>query len=192
MEYPALFAHFNKFIKLPSEAYLALESRLVRKVIPDREFLIREGQVIRYLPYINNGLMVNHRIDENGDKHVIQIRSSGSWLGDIYSFFSGQPTKFNIRAYRETELLLINDDTFDYITNNHPVYEKYFRLTIQNAYIETLNQIFNLHSLSAQERYIELIKAVPSLLDDVPHYLIASYLNIQPQSLSRIRKNLKK
>ena len=192
MEYPTLFQHFNEYIKLPVEAYLDLESRLVGKTLHNKEFLIREGQIIRYLPFINKGLMVNYRSDENGEKHVIQIRWTGLWLGDIYSFFSGKPTTFNIRAYNSTELLMINHETFNFIVREHPVYERYFRLVIQSAYIQTLNQVFNLHSLSAEERYLELIRNYPTLLDDLPHYLIASYLSIKPQSLSRIRKNLQK
>ncbi len=192
MEYPILYQNFNKYIRLPIEPYLDLESRLLPKRLDNKEFLIREGQVINYLPFIKKGLMVNYRIDESGEQHVIQIRGTGLWLGDLYSFFSGNPTKFNIQAYQDTELLLMNRDTYDFITSEYPVYEKYFRLGLQSAYVETLDQIFNLHSLRAEERYLELIRNYPTLLDDIPHYLIASYLNIKPQSLSRIRKNLKK
>ena len=190
MKYPILYRAFKKHINLPVEAYLDLEKRLVSKTLEKNEYLIKEGQVIRHLPFINKGLMANYRIDENGDQHVIQIRGTEYWLGDIYSFFSRNPTTFNIRAYQPTELLLINHETLDFITKKHPVYERYFRLAIQNAYVETLNQVFNLHSLSAEERYLELIKNYPTLINDIPHYLIASYLNIRPQSLSRIRKNL--
>ncbi len=192
MEYPTLFRNFNNYIKLPIKAYLDLEKRLVRKTLKNKDFLIKEGQVIKYLPFINEGLMVNYRLDENGDRHVIQIRWTGLWLGDLYSFFSGNPTKFNIQTYQDTELLMMNHDTYDFVTKTYPVCERYFRLGLQNAYIETLNQVFNLHSLSAEERYLELIKNFPTLLDDIPHYLIASYLNIRPQSLSRIRKNIQK
>lgn len=185
-----LFQNLKSYINIPIEAYLDLESRLVRKTLNEKEFLIQEGQIIRYLPFIKKGLMVNYRLDEEGEKHVIQIRWTGLWLGDLYSFFSGRPTKFNIRAYHPTELLMIDHETFNFITKEHPIYERYFRLGIQEAYVDTLDQIFNLHSLSAEKRYLELIQNVPSLLDDIPHYLIASYLNIQPQSLSRIRRNL--
>lgn len=190
MEYPMLYQSFNNLIKLPVEAYLDLEKRLIRKTLAKKEFLIMEGQIIRYLPFIRKGLMVNYRLDEEGEQHVLQIRWTGLWLGDLYSFFSGKPTNFNIRAYHPTELLLIDHETFDFITREHPVYERYFRLGIQDAYVQTLNQIFHLHSLSAEERYLDLVQNVPTLLDDIPHYLIASYLNIKPQSLSRIRKNL--
>ncbi|MDW3648892.1 MAG: Crp/Fnr family transcriptional regulator [Bacteroidia bacterium] len=177
-------------MRVPLEAYLDIEKRLIRKSLDKKEFLIREGQIIRYMPFIHKGLMVNYRLDEAGEKHVIQIRWAGLWLGDLYSFFSGKATKFNIQTFQPTELLMINHETFEYIIKEYPIFERYFRLNLQNAYVETLDQLFNLHSLSAEERYLELITNVPSLLDDIPHYLIASYLNIQPQSLSRIRKNL--
>ena len=191
MKYPNLFKAFNTYINLHIDVYLDLEDRLIHKKIGKKEFLFREGQVVKYLPFINDGLMINNIVDEDGEEHIIQIRGTGLWLGDLYSFFSGAKTRFNIQAYQPTELLMINHETFDYITKNHPVYEKYFRLSIQNAYVQTLNRIYNLHSATAEKRYLELIKNIPGLLDEIPHYLIASYLNIKPQSLSRIRKSHK-
>ena len=190
MKYPTLYQNLKNTIALSVEDYLDVESRLISRSVAKGDYVLREGQVIRYLPFINKGLMANYRVDDEGERHVIQIRGTGTWLGDIYSFFSGNPSVFNIRAYQPTELLLINHQTFDYMTKEYPVFERYFRFGLQNAYIETLNQIYNLHSLNAEERYLELINDLPSLLTDIPHYLIASYLNIKPQSLSRIRKKL--
>lgn len=190
MEYPLLHKSFNQLIKLENDAYIDIESRMVRKTLSKKEYLLQEGQTIYFLPFINEGLMVNYRIGDDGDRHVLQIRSSGFWLGDLYSFFSGNASNFNIQAYRDTELLLMSHETFDYITKEYSITERYFRLGIQYAYIETLEQVFNFHSLSAEKRYLQLIERIPSLLDEIPHYLIASYLGIKPQSLSRIRKDV--
>ncbi len=187
MQYPQLYQHFKEIIALPQEAYLDLEERLIKKSIKKKEYLIKEGKTIRYLPYIKKGLLVNYRLDVSGNTHVIQIRYTGAWLGDLYSFFSNRPTLFNIQAFQDTELLLINHETFEYISEKHPIVEKFFRIGIQDAYSQTLNQIFNIHSQSAEKRYQELIEKIPSILDDMPHYMIASYLGIKPQSLSRIR-----
>lgn len=187
MQYPFLYQHFKDHISLPEEAYLDLEERLIKKSIKKKEYLIKEGKKIKYLPYIKNGLLVNYRLDARGNSHVIQMRYTGSWLGDLFSFFSNSPTHFNIQAFQDTELLLINHETFEYISKKHPIYEKFFRIGIQNAYNQTLNQIYNTHSQSAEKRYQRLIKDIPSILDDIPHYMIASYLGIKPQSLSRIR-----
>ncbi len=190
MKFPTLFQSLNEQVDISTQMYLDLEKRLIPRTLQRKEFLIREGEVIRYLPFINNGLMTNYRIDNEGDRHVLQIRWTGKWLGDLYSFFSGKPTRFNIQAYQKTELLFINFETFEYITQQYPIFERYFRLGLQDAYIETLDQIFNLHSTSAKDRYLELLQNVPSIFDDMPQYLIASYLSIKPQSLSRIRKSL--
>lgn len=187
MQNPQLFQHFKTYINLSVEAYLDLEQRLIQKSIKKKEYLIKEGKTIKYLPYIKEGLLVNYRLDTFGNTHVIQIRYTGTWLGDLVSFFTNCPTHFNIQAFQDTELLLINNETFDYISKKYPIFEKYFRIGIQNAYNQTLNQIYNIHSQSAENRYQELIKNIPSILDDIPHYMIASYLGIKPQSLSRIR-----
>jgi CRP-like cAMP-binding protein len=190
MKYPTFYKSLQHYIHLSQEDYMALEDRVIVKRLDNKEFLLQEGQTIRYLPFINDGLMVNYRVDEHGDYHVMQIRWTGWWLGDLFSFFSNKPSVFNIVAYKPTELLLVNHETFDYITRKHPIYERYFRIAFQQSYIGTLSQIYSLHSKTAEERYIDLVHNVPSLLDDMPHYLIASYLNIRPQSLSRIRKKL--
>ncbi|MGH1366479.1 MAG: Crp/Fnr family transcriptional regulator [Calditrichia bacterium] len=190
MKYPTLFKTLSHFVNLSSEDYYAIEERAEVKELRNKEYLLREGETIQYLPFINKGLMVNYRVDLDGDIHVLQIRWTGSWLGDLISFFTEKPSKFYIRAYQPTELLLINRDTFDYIINKHPVFERYFRKSIQNAYTDLIDRVFELHSSSAKQRYLDLIKNYPQLMDHMPHYLIASYLSIKPQSLSRIRKSL--
>lgn len=189
MEYPLLFESFNQFIELKEEVYLKAESQLTTKSLKKGDYLLREGEVIRHLPFINDGLMVNYRVDDEGNRHVLQIRWTGSWLGDLYSFYSGKATLFNIRAYKDTDLVLMSKETYEALIDEFPVFERYFRLGLQGAYIQTLNQIFNLHSLNAEERYLELIEKYPNILDEIPHYMIASYLNIQPQTLSRIRNS---
>ncbi len=191
MKYEALFSSIKKHVNISPETFRAMEDRLITKTLKNGEFLVSEGQTIRYLPFINKGLMVNYRLDAEGDRHVLQIGWTGYWLGDLHSFFSGKPSKFNICAYQPTELLLIDFETFEFLTQKHPEYERYFRISMQHAYTHVIDQIFNLHSYDAEEGYLDLLANLPSLFYEIPHYLIASYLNIQPQSLSRIRKKYK-
>lgn len=190
MKYPTLFKGLSHFVNLSNEDYYAIEDRVKVKRLKNKEYLLREGETIQYMPFINKGLMVNYRLDPGGDIHVLQIRWQGFWLGDLLSFFTDKPSKFNIRAYQPTELLLVDHETFNYITEKHPVFEKYFRKSLQNAYTNLIDRVFELHSSSAKQRYLDLVNNYPQLMDHVPHYLIASYLSIKPQSLSRIRKDL--
>lgn len=190
MKYPNLYNAIKRYVNITEVEYYALEERLIVRNLKDREFFVRNGAIVKNLGFINEGLMVNYRLDANGDRHVIQIRWTNWWMGDLYSFFSRQPTFSEIICYKPTEILLISHESFDFITKKHPVYERFFRIAFQKSYVSTLNQLYNLHSKSAEERYLDLINHVPTILDDIPHYLIASYLNIRPQSLSRIRKNI--
>jgi len=191
VRFPNFYNSLSRYVQLSDEAYHALESRVIVKHLDNREFLLTEGNVIRYLPFINDGLLVNYRTDNDGNRHTLQIRWTGWWMGDLYSFFSKQPSFSNIICFKPSELLLISHETFEFITENYPEYEKFFRIAFQKSYVGTLNQLYNLHSKSATERYLHLIENVPTVLEDIPHYLISSYLNIKPQSLSRIRKSLK-
>ncbi|WP_271766221.1 Crp/Fnr family transcriptional regulator [Aquimarina algiphila] len=187
MQYPQLYKQFKKHIDLSLEAYLDLEKRLIKKTIKKKEYLIEEGKIAKYLPFIEKGLLVNYRFDSDAHTHVIQIGYTGNWLGDLFSFFNNSPTHFNIQAFKETDLLLINRETYEYISEKYPIYEKYYRIGIQNAYSQVLKRIYNIHSQSAKKRYQALIENIPTILDDIPHYMIASYLGVKPQSLSRIR-----
>jgi CRP-like cAMP-binding protein len=191
IKYPTFYNSLNHYVKLPDEAYQALEERLIFKKLKEKEYFTEEGKIAHYLPFINKGLMVNYRTDEIGDRHTLQIRPTGWWLGDLYSFFSSEPSFANLICYKPTELLLVSHETFDFITKEYPIFEKYFRIAFQRSYIGALTQMYNLHKTTAEERYKDLINEIPSILDEIPHYLIASYLNIQPQSLSRIRRKLK-
>jgi len=87
MKYQLLYQTFNKHINLPVEAYLDVENRLLRTTLDKKEFLIKEGKIIKYMPFINDRLMVNYRVNEDGETYVLQIGSSGFWFGDLYSFF---------------------------------------------------------------------------------------------------------
>lgn len=83
MKYPNLYKAFNQFVRIPIDEYLDLEDRLIQKTLSKKEFLVKEGQRLYYLPFINNGLMINYRIDNSGYRHVIQIGWKGYWPGDL-------------------------------------------------------------------------------------------------------------
>lgn len=92
----------------------------------------------------------------------------------------------------ETEILAISKTNFEKALQDIPKFERFFRILIQNAYIQSQHRIAKNYSDDAEHRYLALIKQQPDLLQRVPQYLVASYLGIKPQSLSRIRQNLSK
>jgi CRP-like cAMP-binding protein len=182
-----ILQHLSRFITLDREETGYFESILVRKKIRRRQYLIQEGDVVKYEHFVSKGCLRSYEIDEKGQEHVIQFAVEGWWTGDLQSFLSGDPTTLNIDALEDSELELISKPALEQLYERVPKFERYFRILIQNAFISTNRRVLNAMKLSALERYQAFISRYPDIEQRVPNHQIASYLGITPQSLSRVR-----
>ncbi|MBU3743290.1 MAG: Crp/Fnr family transcriptional regulator [Sediminibacterium sp.] len=163
---------------------------LSEKTFDKKTYLAEEGRHCAYNYFVISGACYSFLTDDKGDRHVVQFALEGYWIADLYSFFSGEKAMYTIEAIEETRVLLLNKENFETACRELPVFEKYFRILIQNAYVALQYRVVKGASATAEERYGHLMGRYPNLLQRIPQYLIASYLGIQPQSLSRIRKEL--
>lgn len=163
---------------------------LFEKNFDKKSYLAEEGKVCSYNYFVLSGSCYSYLSDDRGDKHVVQFALEGYWIADLYSFFSGEKALYTIEAIEETRVLMLNKENFEIACKELPVFEKYFRILIQNAYVALQYRLVKSASAPAEERYAHLVKRYPNFIQRIPQYLIASYLGIQPQSLSRIRKEL--
>lgn len=97
---------------------------------------------------------------------------------------------YNIEALEDSELLLLSHTDYDLIFDTVPKFERFIRLLLQNNFIASQRRLISSISQSAEERYTTLINSNPEILKRVPQHMIASYLGITPETLSRIRKQL--
>jgi CRP-like cAMP-binding protein len=163
---------------------------LFEKNFDKKSHLTEEGKVCTYNYFVLSGACHSYLTDDKGDRHVVQFALEGYWIADLYSFFSGEKALYTIEAIEETRVLMLNKENFEIACRELPVFEKYFRILIQNAYVALQYRLVKSASAPAEERYAHLMNRYPNLIQRIPQYLIASYLGIQPQSLSRIRKEL--
>ncbi len=154
--------------------------------------IVFEGKVCRTLYFVEKGVMHTFVIDKKGESTTIQFGFEGYWVGDMFSFFSGKPAIFNVEALEPTTLFAMKYSDFEKACNQIPKFESFFRILVQNGYLSSLQRIAKSFSDDAEQRYLSLIKQQPELQQRVPQYLVASFLGIKPQSLSRIRHNLLK
>ena len=126
-------------------------------------------------------------VDEKGNELILQFSMEGWWAGDLYSFLTEEPSQFHIEAMEECELLLITKSSWDILLNKVPAFERYFRILIQNSLIATQRRLMSSMSESAEEKYTKLINNFPGCLQRIPQHMVASYLGITPETLSRIR-----
>lgn len=176
--------------KLLEEDLKGFTNLLEIKTVKKRDSLLKEGQFSNYQFYVNQGLLYSWQTGKDGERQVLNFAFEDFWTGDLFSFFTGQPAQHEITAIEDTEVLALSKAGFEKACNTIPVFEHFFRILIQNAYVSSQLRWAHYNSSDAETRYLELIHKYPDLTQRVPQYLIASYLGIQPQSLSRIRGNL--
>jgi len=160
--------------------------------IENKVQFVNEGQVSRNLYFVGSGATHTFVVDRKGEVHTVQFGFEGYWIGDMYSFFSGNPAIFNVETLEPTTLFAMKHADFEKACLQIPKFEMFFRILVQNGYLNSLQRIATSVSEDAEHRYLSLIKRQPDLPQRVPQYLVASYLGIKPQSLSRIRQKLVK
>ena len=123
---------------------------------------------------------------EKGD-YTIGFAFEGEWIGDYESFLLQVPSPDFIEALDDCELFTLNYTDMQALYQHSQRFERFGRLIAEKLFIDTAKSKRNLMLQSAEERYLELLTNQPHIFERLPQHLIASYLGIQPQSLSRIR-----
>lgn len=182
--------HINRRVPLTDEEFNICTKFFISKKLKKHQFLLNEGDVCRYLGFVNSGCLREYSIDSKGIEHIIQFAIEDWWISDLHSFLSGMPATYNIDALQDSEILLLNKSAREELLNGCPKMERFFRLLIEANSVASQQRISDSLSASAEERYLKFIKTYPKLFEQVPQSQIASYLGITPQSLSRIRKEL--
>jgi CRP-like cAMP-binding protein len=160
------------------------------KKLKKRMFLLQEGDVCNRLAFVETGALYCYATDAKGVQHVMQFALEGSWIADLYSFLTQEPSKWTIEALEDTEVLLIDRDHHQQLLQQVAKYESYTRILYQNAYVALQRRMEETIGHSAEEKYTDFLKRHPKLLSRVPLHLIASYLDMTPETLSRVRKQM--
>ena len=181
--------NIRNLVNISDEELISFNSCFSVKKIKKRTKLFSQGERPLNMYFVNSGLLYNYHISGKGEVKVIQIAKENYWAGDISGMNENHYSQFNLEALEDTELLVLSFTDFKKACEDIPILERYFRILIQNAYYHLLSSIAITDNQSAEERYFKIMKNHPDLIQRVPQKIIASYIGIKPQSLSRIKKN---
>ena len=185
-----LFSHIVEKVSLTEADQEAISGYFVAKKLRKRQYLLQEGEVCKYLTFVAKGLLRTYNVDEKGDEHMSIFGWEGWWVSDFNSFLSGEPAVFNIDAIEESEVLMISLANYEALTLAVPIMDRYFRILYQNSLVTKERRLMSSISHSAEEKYVALLESNPQIIERIPQNLIASYLGIAPETLSRIKKQL--
>ncbi len=185
-----LHKKISETISITEDEFNFCKTFFLPKKLRKKQYLLQEGDVCKYTAFVEKGILRTYSIDEKGSEHILQFSLEGWWVADLYSFLTGEDSIFNIEALEDCELLLITKPSWDALLDKVPAFERYFRILIQNNLIATQRRVIGVLSETAEEKYTKLVNDFPGCIQRVPLHMIASYLGITRETLSRIRSNI--
>jgi len=182
-----LRSFFERSFPITDEQFEFIKTMFIPKKVKKGEFLLREGEMTRYSIFVASGCLRTYTIDDSGKEHILQFSPENWWTGDM-SFTSNVPSKCFIEALEDSDVLLTEMSSIQKLNKYIPQSAAQYETALQKS-MEAKNQrIISSLSATAEERYNDFLKKYPSLVQRVPQHMIASYLGISPETLSRIRK----
>lgn len=186
----ALRNHIKSYIPVSNFEFEAIYQVMRREIYKKRESLVRSGGVCEHFYFVLSGCLRTFTTDERGHEHIFHLAFEDWWASDLFSFITGDTAFFSIEALEDTEVLAIHRDDYEVLLSQHPKFERFFRLLMQNAYVASQKRTMDIMSLSAEKRYLQLIQRYPQMEQRVAQHHIASFLGITPEALSRIKRGL--
>lgn len=188
--YEIFFRKFNEKVPLTKEEEGIMKDYLTPKKIRRKQYLLQEGDICKHIAFVQKGALKSYTVNDAGTEDILQFALEGWTISDLYSFLTGEPATYNIDALEDSELVLINKASHAELLHNLPKYETYIRLQITNAYIALQKRLTSIISLPLEERYKNFLAQYPHIVQRVPQHMIASYMGLTPETLSRVRRKL--
>ena len=188
--YDRYFQSFNKKIPLTEEEREVIQEYLTLKKIRKRQYLLQEGDISKCVAFVERGAMRLYKVNEDGTEHIVQFALEGRFMTDLYSFLTNEPSIYNIDAIEDSELVLISKSASDELQKRSTKYLEYIFFETSEFYIDLERRLTYTISLTIDERYKDLITHYPDIIQRVPQHMIASYMGVTPETLSRVRRRI--
>ncbi|OIQ22582.1 MAG: cyclic nucleotide-binding protein [Flavobacterium sp. MedPE-SWcel] len=182
-----IIAHICNYITLTEEDVRELTDTLQIKEVNKKEHLLKAGEVCCNNYFIIKGCFRLYLITDKGAEQIVQFGIENWWITDYVSLKSGKPSEFYLQATEDAQVVVLNKAIEEELFAKIPQLERYFRLVLERAYSAQLIRIHYIFNLTGEEQYKIFNGEFPEFVQRVPQYMLASFLGITPESLSRLR-----
>jgi len=178
--------YFNKFIKLNDSEWADFEKCIVKATIAKNEQLLKPGEHCNFIAFIQEGSF-RFFYDKEGEVKITAFFFQGDFVSNYRSFLTGKPSDHFIEAMQDAAIYKINLQELKFLYDKHKNIERLGRLIAENLYLSVANRLDSFLFQTPEERYKSLINRSSRLLQEIPQYMVASYIGVKPETLSRIR-----
>ncbi|MCD0468341.1 Crp/Fnr family transcriptional regulator [Flavobacterium sp. JAS] len=182
-----LSIYIKSIITVTDEELVLILSYFKPLKVEKNESLVLQGQMNQRSFFVGSGCLRIYFITENGQEATRYLAFENNFATALCSFISNEPSLEFIQALEPTELLYISSQDFYHLLENIPAWEKFYRDYLEHAYVTNTNRLMSFLTLDATERYKQLMDINPKIIQRLPNRIVATYLNISQETLSRLK-----
>jgi len=187
----ALRQYISGFVSLTNEEFASLADMLVIRNFEKKELLIREGEVENYLNFLVKGLARKYFYKDKAEI-ITQIAREGELINSSASFLSGTPSPYLVETIEPSTFLSITRQQLEKLYENSPRIERLGRIAITHLFLQREEWEHECLRLDTRERFLHFVQNNPDLMQRVPQKFLASYLNMKPETFSRLKHLLQR
>lgn len=190
--FSALAAYFTDKIHLTQQELELIEMHCHPRKLKKKEFLLQEGEVCRFSAFVVKGCLRSYRLDDLGNEHTFKFMIENWWVVDNESYSNGTPAQFNIQALEDSELMIVSKESFYFMLEQMPQLKMLVDRLQTNSFNASQQRIYKQISASPEARYQAFVDTYPDIFNRVPLHMVASYLGMSRETLTRIRSHFAK
>ena len=189
-QYKSFLENIGRYVTLSIDEVDRLLSIVRTTRIRKRQFIDQPGYTCGYRNYVVQGAFRSFYLDQEGRDHTVQIAIEDWFVSDFYSYITQTPATLFVEALENAIILQMKYEDIEQLCGEIHALSEYFRITTERAFTFSRKRALSNMSLSAEERYLEFLERYPGIANRVPQKIMASYLGMSAEFMSKIRKRL--
>ncbi|MBB5620773.1 CRP-like cAMP-binding protein [Pedobacter cryoconitis] len=178
--------HIEKIVPLSEDEFAFVSAHFTVKKFRKHQFLIQEGEEVRYSYFVVSGLLKLVHTDDTGKQRVVSFAMEDWWESDYYAYFTQTKATMSLECLEDTEVLCLLLEDYKKLGDGSPKMQRFFLEKANFGFIGSQRRIISWLTSNSKERYEQLLKQYPSLIQRVPKSLLAAYLGVSRETLSRL------
>ncbi|RAV28790.1 Crp/Fnr family transcriptional regulator [Sinomicrobium soli] len=188
-----MFEIFEKYLRswidISDEELNSIRKVSIEKSIRKSQSILHDGEVWKMNCFIAKGCFRLYRFGKDGVDHTMRFGVENWWMTDQESYNNNTPSLYNIEALAISHIIMWKKEDWEELLSQLPNLKNFQERLSARAYETSQQRIYSLISNSAEEKYIEFQKTYPNVFNKVPLHMVASYLGMSRETLSRVRKD---